>query len=82
MVCIKVALNAVKKKFEAEFTITDSETQLGVPGFLVTLTFGTVQASATTDASGICTIGPFKKGTYAYTAVHEDYEDISGTLTA
>lgn len=76
MVCIKVALRAIKKQFEAEFTITDIDGP--VQGFTV----ASDGKTGTTDAAGVCVLRPFKKGTYSVLATHPDYENISETFTA
>jgi hypothetical protein len=78
MVCIKLLLKANKKKYEAEVTIEDSDTLVGVAGFIVS----TAGLTGTTDVNGVVTLGPFPKGTYTLTATHPDYEDIEDTFTA
>lgn len=78
MVCINVILEMVKKQYQAKFTITDAETKAAIAGVVVAFS----SLTGTTAADGTVTIGPFRKGTYNFTAKHDDYEDGAGSFTA
>jgi hypothetical protein len=77
MVCIEIILDAIKKQFTAKFTLKDKEDSKPIAGFVCSI----AGLTGTTDASGIVTVGPFRKGTYDYLCTHPDYENLTGTKT-
>lgn len=79
MAIVEVLVSLIPKaRYEATFTVTDSETGAAVPGASVVC--GALSGATGTD--GTTTLGSFRAGVHDFTVAHADYEDFSGSFTA